>query len=102
MNFYFLIIFQSLLCGEMEITGQVWDELQAQNTRLHQLLREKDEENLKLMTERVKSNQLYNLSKEENENMMQHVIILLLLNVYNFLCKFLEMIHKKDYRKKST
>ncbi len=64
---------QSLLCGEMEITGQVWDELQAQNTRLHQLLREKDEENLKLMTERVKSNQLYNLSKEENESMMQLV-----------------------------
>lgn len=57
----------------MEITGQVWDELQAQNTRLHQLLREKDEENLKLMTERVKSNQLYNLSKEENESMMQQV-----------------------------
>lgn len=57
----------------MEITGQVWDELQAQNTRLHQLLREKDDENLKLMTERVKSNQLYNLSKEENETMMQHV-----------------------------
>lgn len=57
----------------MEITGQVWDELQAQNTRLHQLLREKDEENLKLMTERVKSNQLYNLSKEENESTMQHV-----------------------------
>ncbi|XP_065214873.1 E3 ubiquitin-protein ligase BRE1B-like [Planococcus citri] len=63
----------SLLCGEMEITGQVWDELQAQNTRLHQLLREKDDENLKLMTERVKSNQLYNLSKEENETMMQHI-----------------------------
>lgn len=57
----------------MEITGQVWDELQAQNTRLHQLLREKDEENLKLMTERVKSNQLFNLSKDENESMMQHV-----------------------------
>ena len=58
----------------MEITGQVWDELQAQNTRLHQLLREKDEENLKLMTERVKSNQHYNVAKEENENMTQIVI----------------------------
>lgn len=72
----------------MEITGQVWDELQAQNTRLHQLLREKDEENLKLMTERVKSNQLYNLSKEENETMMQQVnfniifAVLLIKNVF--------------------
>ena len=65
---------QSLLCGEMEITGQVWDELQAQNTRLHQLLREKDEENLKLMTERVKSYQHYNAGKEENEHMTQIVM----------------------------
>jgi E3 ubiquitin-protein ligase BRE1 len=67
----------------MEITGQVWDELQAQNTRLHQLLREKDEENLKLMTERVKSNQLYNVAKEENENMTQ--IVTILLQYQNFI-----------------
>ena len=39
------------LLGEMEFTGQAFDEMQDQNVRLMQQIREKDDANLKLMSE---------------------------------------------------
>ena len=43
------------MLAEMEFTGQAFEEMQEQNVRLLQQLREKDDANLKLMSE-VKQN----------------------------------------------
>ena len=42
----------------MEVTGQAFEDMQEQNSRLIQQLREKDDANFKLMSERIKSNQV--------------------------------------------
>ena len=39
------------MLAEMEFTGQAFEEMQEQNVRLLQQLREKDDANLKLMSE---------------------------------------------------
>lgn len=57
----------------MEVTGQAFEEMQEQNSRLIQQLREKDDANFKLMTERIKSNQLHKLSREEKEVLKDQV-----------------------------
>ena len=44
----------------MEVTGQAFEDMQEQNSRLIQQLREKDDANFKLMSERIKSNQVNN------------------------------------------
>jgi E3 ubiquitin-protein ligase BRE1 len=43
----------------MEVTGQAFEDMQEQNSRLIQQLREKDDANFKLMSERIKSNQVF-------------------------------------------
>ena len=50
----------------MEVTGQAFEDMQEQNSRLIQQLREKDDANFKLMTERIKSNQLHKLARYVN------------------------------------
>lgn len=57
----------------MEVTGQAFEDMQEQNSRLIQQLREKDEANFKLMTERIKSNQLYKVSRDEKEGLQEMV-----------------------------
>lgn len=57
----------------MEVTGQAFEDMQEQNSRLIQQLREKDEANFKLMTERIKSNQLYKVSREEKDVLQEKV-----------------------------
>lgn len=47
--------------------------MQEQNSRLIQQLREKDDANFKLMTERIKSNQLHKLLREEKEVLKDQV-----------------------------
>ena len=42
---------EEALLAEMEFTGQAFEEMQEQNLRLMQQLREKDDSNLKLMSE---------------------------------------------------
>ena len=42
---------EDAVLAEMEFTGQAFEEMQEQNVRLLQQLREKDEANLKLMSE---------------------------------------------------
>ena len=59
--------------SEMEVTGQAFEDMQEQNSRLIQQLREKDEANFKLMTERIKSNQLYKVSREEKDILQEKV-----------------------------
>lgn len=49
----------------MEVTGQAFEDMQEQNTRLLGTLREKDDGNLKMMAERMKATQIHKLMKEE-------------------------------------
>ena len=55
----------------MEVTGQAFEDMQEQNSRLIQQLREKDDANFKLMSERIKSNQIQRLAREERETLCQ-------------------------------
>jgi len=57
----------------MEVTGQAFEDMQEQNSRLIQQLREKDDANIKLMTERIKSNQLHKMAREETDTLKELV-----------------------------
>lgn len=76
-NFHLMRPFEEeALLNEMEVTGQAFEDMQEQNSRLIQQLREKDDANFKLMTERIKSNQLHKLSREEKEVLKDQVLTL--------------------------
>ncbi|KAK0139810.1 E3 ubiquitin-protein ligase BRE1A [Merluccius polli] len=60
---------EDALLSEMDVTGQAFEDMQEQNIRLMQQLREKDDANFKLMSERIKSNQIHKLLKEEKEEL---------------------------------
>jgi len=64
---------EDALLGEMEFTGQAFEEMQDQNIRLMQQLREKDDSNLKLMSERIKSSQIQKILREEKEVLTEQV-----------------------------
>ncbi|KAK3084542.1 hypothetical protein FSP39_015106 [Pinctada imbricata] len=58
---------EEALLSEMEVTGQAFEDMQEQNMRLLQQLKEKDDANFKLMSERIKANQIQKLLREEKE-----------------------------------
>ncbi|KAL4223063.1 E3 ubiquitin-protein ligase BRE1A [Mactra antiquata] len=64
---------EDVLLNEMDATGQAFEDMQEQNTRLLQQLREKDDANFKLMSERIKSNQIQKLLREEKEVLAEQV-----------------------------
>ncbi|KAH3885458.1 hypothetical protein DPMN_009452 [Dreissena polymorpha] len=64
---------EDVLLSEMDATGQAFEDMQEQNTRLLERVREKDDANLKLMTERIKGNQIQKLLREEKEVLAQQV-----------------------------
>lgn len=64
---------EEALITEMEVTGQAFEDMQEQNSRLIQQLREKDDANFKLMSDKIKSNQLHKLSREERELLQERV-----------------------------
>lgn len=70
----FLFQEEENLLSEMDVTGQAFEDMQEQNSRLLQQLREKDDANFKLMSERIKSNQIYKLLKEEKEELADQVL----------------------------
>lgn len=74
-NTYILIFLkeEEAMLSEMEVTGQAFEDMQEQNSRLIQQLREKDDANFKLMTERIKSNQLHKLAREETDTLKELV-----------------------------
>lgn len=72
-NYYYFKEEEAML-SEMEVTGQAFEDMQEQNSRLIQQLREKDDANFKLMTERIKSNQLHKLAREETDTLKELVI----------------------------
>lgn len=65
---------EEALLSEMDVTGQAFEDMQEQNSRLLLQLREKDDANFKLMSERIKSNQIYKLLKEEKEELADQVL----------------------------
>jgi len=67
---------EETLLTEMEVTGQAFEDMQEQNARLIQQLREKDDANFKLMSERIKANQINRLAREEKEMLTQQVATL--------------------------
>ncbi|XP_059474255.1 E3 ubiquitin-protein ligase Bre1 isoform X2 [Neocloeon triangulifer] len=67
---------EEALLNEMEVTGQAYEDMQEQNSRLIQQLREKDDANFKLMSERIKSNQLHKLAREEKQVLNDQVATL--------------------------
>uniref|UniRef100_U5EWJ4 E3 ubiquitin protein ligase n=1 Tax=Corethrella appendiculata TaxID=1370023 RepID=U5EWJ4_9DIPT len=58
---------EEALLNEMEVTGQAFEDMQEQNSRLIQQLREKDDANFKLMSDRIKANQMHKLLREEKQ-----------------------------------
>lgn len=79
----FVVVWFFFICGlqeeeallsEMDVTGQAFEDMQEQNSRLLQQLREKDDANFKLMSERIKSNQIYKLLREEKEELADQVL----------------------------
>lgn len=64
---------EDVLLNEMDATGQAFEDMQEQNTRLLQQLREKDDANFKLMSERIKANQIQKLLREEKEVLAEQV-----------------------------
>ncbi|XP_062856961.1 E3 ubiquitin-protein ligase BRE1A [Trichomycterus rosablanca] len=67
---------EDALLSEMDVTGQAFEDMQEQNIRLMQQLREKDDANFKLMSERIKSNQIHKLLKEEKEELADQMLTL--------------------------
>ncbi|OZC06205.1 hypothetical protein X798_06813 [Onchocerca flexuosa] len=61
------------LMNDVETTGQAFEEMQEQNTRLLQQLREKDDANLKLMAERIRANQYQKKMSEERERTEERI-----------------------------
>lgn len=56
------------------MTGQAFEDMQEQNGRLLQQLREKDDANFKLMSERIKANQIHKLLREEKDELGEQVL----------------------------
>jgi E3 ubiquitin-protein ligase BRE1 len=56
---------ETALLNDMEITGQAFEDVKEQNTRLMQQLREKDDANFKLMSERLKLENMVKLTEEK-------------------------------------
>ena len=67
---------EETLLNEMEVTGQAFEDMQEQNIRLIQQLREKDDANFKLMSERIKSNQIHQIANEERNVLQEQVELL--------------------------
>jgi E3 ubiquitin-protein ligase BRE1 len=69
---------EETLLNDMEVTGQAFEDMQEQNSRLIQQLREKDDANFKLMSDRIKSSHLQKLALEERALLQDQVCSFLL------------------------
>uniref|UniRef100_A0A2K6GLY2 E3 ubiquitin protein ligase n=1 Tax=Propithecus coquereli TaxID=379532 RepID=A0A2K6GLY2_PROCO len=87
---------EEALLSEMDVTGQAFEDMQEQNIRLMQQLREKDDANFKLMSERIKSNQIHKLLKEEKEELADQVLTLKTQEDISRLRRKLETTKKPD------
>lgn len=67
---------EAALLNDMEITGQAFEDMQEQNIRLMQQLREKDDANFKLVSERIKLENVQKILKEEKDACLAQVTTL--------------------------
>jgi len=65
---------ETALLNDMEITGQAFENMQEQNVRIMQQLREKDDANFKLITERIKIESFQRTLKEEKDVLAEQII----------------------------
>jgi len=72
---------EEALLNEMEVTGQAFEDMQEQNSRLIQQLREKDDANFKLMSERIKAQQVHKLQREEKDLLVDQKVSTLNMQV---------------------
>lgn len=63
---------EKALLNEMDVTGQAFEDMQEQNCRLLQQLKEKDDANFNLMSESIKSKHIQKLLQEEMDVMVDH------------------------------
>lgn len=64
---------EEIMLREMEVTGQAFEDMQEQNHRLLQQLKEKDDANFKLMSEMIKANQIQAIMREEKESLNEQI-----------------------------
>lgn len=64
---------EAALLNEIEVTGQAFEDMQEQNSRLLSQLREKDDAHIKLMVERVKLQQAQKVMSDEKNIVLQQV-----------------------------
>lgn len=67
---------EETLMNEMESTGQAFEELQEQNAKLLLQLKEKDDQNFKMMSDRIITSQLQKKLKEEKDTMEELILTL--------------------------
>lgn len=67
---------EEALLSEMEVTGQAFEDMQEQNNRLMAQLREKDDANFKLMSDRIKGAQIQKMLKDENALLTEQIIVI--------------------------
>jgi E3 ubiquitin-protein ligase BRE1 len=67
---------EDAMLSEMEVTAQAFEDMQEQNARLLQQLQEKEDANLKLMSERIKLTQMQQLSTQQQEVQVKHIAML--------------------------
>ena len=89
-NWRFVVAFdvvqeEEALLNEMEVTGQAFEDMQEQNSRLIQQLREKDDANFKLMSERIKAQQVHKLQREEKDLLVEQVDCAFMLSHHRFM-----------------
>jgi len=59
--------------SEIEVTAQAYEDVQELNKRLLEQLKEKEDANIKLMSERIKSNSVQQLLTEEKDLVTAHL-----------------------------
>ncbi|CAF0937076.1 unnamed protein product [Rotaria sordida] len=67
---------EAALLNEIEVTGQAFEDMQEQNSRLLSQLREKDDAHIKLMVERVKLQQAQKIMSDEKTVLAQQTNVL--------------------------
>ncbi|CAF4423973.1 unnamed protein product [Rotaria magnacalcarata] len=67
---------EAALLNEIEVTGQAFEDMQEQNSRLLSQLREKDDAHIKLMVERVKLQQSQKVMLDEKTVLVQQANVL--------------------------
>jgi E3 ubiquitin-protein ligase BRE1 len=66
---------EAALLNEIEVTGQAFEDMQEQNSRLLSQLREKDDAHIKLMVERVKLQQSHKVMSDEKAILLQQAAV---------------------------